>query len=224
MNTNTVYVANDGSVYANYEEALQHMIISQNIQYTFNMYPYQHTTLQNYSKMFVPNPNNQDLEDDILDTILSNEATSTNYNDFNHVPTINDMKLYHPTSDDIGLSEMPIEEMVHIYDHAYRYEILTDPTFPMTHKDDTFIPINEYIRIHYTKNKDGEFDVFLTGSYKKYVMLYLSDSIAGDISNINKTKFIIPCIRTGVRIHIPETCRRLYVHVTFNNYEPIQLL
>ena len=224
MNTSTVYVANDGSVYANYEEALQHMIISQNIQYTFNMYPYQHTTLQNYSKMFVPNPNNQDLEDDILDTILSNEATSTNYNDFNHVPTINDMKLYHPTSDDIGLSEMPIEEMVHIYDHAYRYEILTDPTFPMTHKDDTFIPINEYIRIHYTKNKDGEFDVFLTGSYKKYVMLYLSDSIAGDISNINKTKFIIPCIRTGVRIHIPETCRRLYVHVTFNNYEPIQLL
>ena len=224
-NKDSVYVASDGTTYSSYTEALQQQsIVQQTLRYTFNTYPHQHTPLQNYSKVYVSNPNNLDLEEDILDGLITTGMIEPDYNEMNHVPTINEVPLYHPILDDFGMIEMDVTDMIPLYDNTYKLEALTDPFFPMTHRDETIIPNNEYLVIHVEHNPDGSFTVYTSGTYHKSFMMYLSTSIIGNIANVNNTQLVIPCVRAGVRIHIPNTYHGLFIHVTMDDYTPMQLL
>ena len=224
MDKGAIFVGIDGTIYSSYEEALKHNITSQNISYTFNTYPKQHTTLQNNINHFIDYPNNQDLEEDILSTITTNE-TINDYNQMISIPSINDTKLYSPTLDDIGMTEYDVNKLIDVYDKTYKYEILTDKTFPNTHKDESMIPENKYVLLKYEVDQvNNVFNVTLSGNYDNYFALYLSDSMVGDITNATHTKFIIPFIRTGIIISIQNTYRRCYLHATVENCEPIQLL
>jgi hypothetical protein len=216
-----MYTDINGVVYASYEEALKHTIIDQHLQYTFNAYPIQHTTLQNYSKVFVPNPNNQDLEKDIMENIIY-EASTPSYTDLNHIPTINDTPIYYPTLDDLGMIEMDVMDLIPVYDKAFRNEIWYDVNFPMTHRDESMMKSKEYITLHANLNND-DIVVYATGTYHDYFMMYLSEKIDGRIDDNTYTKYVIPFVKTGVRIHLPNDCHWLYLHTTFDNYIPILL-
>lgn len=218
-----VYTDINGIVYSSYEEALQHTIIDQHLQYTFNTYPIQHTSLQNYSKVFVPNPNNRDLEKDIMENIVRDQLVGVpSYTDLNNIPTINDTPIYYPTLDDLGMVEMDVKDLIPIYDKAFRSEIWYDVNFPMTHRDESMMKNKEYITLHANLNND-DVVVYATGTYHDYFMMYLSEKLDGRIDDDTYTKYVIPFVKTGVRIHLPNECRGLYLHATFDNYIPILL-
>ena len=115
---------------------------------------------------------------------------------------------------------MDVMDLVPVYDRAYRDEIWYDVEFPMTHRDESMMKNKEYITLHFEAN---DVTVYATGTYHEYFMMYLSDSITGRIDD-EDTKYIIPYVKTGVRIHLPNECRGLYLHTTFENYIPILLI
>ena len=222
----TMYTDMYGMTYASFDEALSHIITQQNIRYTFNTFPTQHTQLQNYTKAFINYPNNKDLEPNIMETIISRDGVASDYDyrKYDNIPRINDTPLYYPTTDDLGIIEMDVMNMIPYYDKAYKREILTDPLFPMTHLDDTMVPHNAYLILHHILNTDGTFTVYATGTYHNYFMMYLTDTIDGRIQDSDHNESIIPFVRTGVRIILPKECRGLYLQTTFDNYDPIQLI
>jgi hypothetical protein len=226
FNQATMYTDMYGMTYSSFDEALSHIITQQNVRYTFNTFPTQHTQLQNYTRAFVNYPNNKDLEPNIMDTIVSRDGVASDYDyrKFDNIPRINDTPLYYPTTDDLGMIEMDVMKMIPYYDKAYKREILTDPTFPMTHLDDTMVPHKAYLILHHVLNADGTFTVYATGTYHNYFMMYLTDTTVGDVHDSNHTEMIIPFVRTGVRIILPKECRGLYLQTTFDNYTPIQLI
>jgi hypothetical protein len=145
MLKSNMYVGLDGKMYSSYENAFlsNQDIIQQDIRYTFNAYP-NHTKLQDFSKGII-NPNNKDVEINILNGYVSNSATS--YEDLYHYPTINGVQLHHVTTEQIGLYEIPFDDIIKEYDRVWKKEILDNELFPMTHRDSTMMS-DTYNRIH----------------------------------------------------------------------------
>lgn len=214
-NKGTVYIDINGNVYDNYQDAFlsNHEIIQQEIRYTFFSFP-NHTPLQNVTMGFVSNPNNIDMEENIMDFWQSN---STSYEECHNVPSINGVQLYHPNADDIGFREIPNTQIIPYFDKAWKKEILTDPLFPMTHFDGSMTEEEQYVLLHVTKNKHG-YLIYTTGNYPKYFSLYVSDMQYASIDHIDHTIQIIPFVRCGTRIQLDETTKGYWLHATVMNY------
>ena len=214
-NKTTVYIDINGNVYDNYQDAFlsNHEILQQEIRYTFFSFP-NHTPLQNVTMGFVSNPNNIDIEENILDLW---ESDATSYEACHNVPSINGIQLYHPNTDDIGFREIPNTQIIPYFDKAWKKEILTDPLFPMTHFDGSMTKEEQYVLLHVTKNEHG-YLIYTTGNYPKYFSLYVSDIQYASIDNIEHTIQIIPFVHCGTRIQLDESMHGYWLHATVVNY------
>lgn len=85
--TGTVYIGLDGSTYSSYKYALQSNanIVSQKIGYLF--YNNQNESLFNYTEDIISNPNNIDIDEDILDNIVIDDEVAS-YNQLHNIPTL----------------------------------------------------------------------------------------------------------------------------------------
>ena len=220
-NLSNVYVDLEGNVYTSYQEAFKSNkdVVYQSINFSFNGYP-NHNQYQNDTSAFVRNPNNIDIEDDIMDKwIDTTETESNDYNDLYNVPTLNGVEIYHPFSDDLGLREIPNIEVLDQLDKTWKLERTTDKFFPVTHYDDSMIEDDQYLLFH-IKETNESFVIYITGTYRKYFTLYLSKGQYSSIESATNTIKVIPFVRTGVRIELDKSIRGLWLHATNGNYIP----
>jgi hypothetical protein len=194
-------------------------VIQQAIQYQFYGFP-NHTNLQNNTRGFISNPNNVDVEVDIMSYWEEErESDVTNYNEFYNIPRLNGIPLYHPNTTDLGIFEIPINEIIKVYDHTWRYEIATNPLFPTTHMDDSMSYDQQYIIFH-VLFKDNKYWVYAKGTYAKYFTIYVSKSQTASIFNLSNTVKIIPLIKAGTCVLLDADTRGLWLHATIPNYVP----
>ena len=223
-----VYVALDGSVYTSYETAMlcNVDIMENRIQYTFYGFP-NHTKLQDYVGDMVSKPNNRDIEPNILESL---SLPTTDYRETWNVPLINGVPIYHVTTDQMGFQEIPNDKVLHAFDIAWKREILTNPNFPMTHRDASMVNDSIYqIHVHPSNDEDGMpnvdtsgmFVIYLSGVDATYQTLYISTSENAVISNTTHTQKIIPFVKPGTRIYIDQKYRGMWIHSTDDRYEPI---
>jgi hypothetical protein len=217
---NIVYIDLKGNVYDNYRQAFisNQEVIHQSIQYQFYGYP-NHIALQNLTKGFISNPNNLDLETDIMKYWESEGEQSDDYNDFYNIPSLNGIQLYHPNATDLGMFEVPIQEIVKVYDKTWNYEITTNPLFPTTHLDDSFAYDQQYIIFHILR-KDDKYWIYPKGTYPHYFTIYVSKSEKAGISNLSNTIKIIPLIKAGTCVLLDVDTRGLWLHATIPTYVP----
>ena len=216
-----IYIDLEGNVFSTYQQAIlsTHEILSQSIQYTFYGFP-NHTKLQNTVVGFIDNPNNYDLEKDIMENWKKTDETD--YNKLYNTPTINGVSIYHPITDDLGLYELPNEKILESLDQVWKYERLTNPLFAMTHLDSSMIRDQQYLLFH-VKEEDDHFVVYTTETYSHYFTLYVSDDMFANIENLDHTIKVIPLIRTGVRITLDKKYKGMWLHATIQNENPIKI-
>lgn len=216
--TGSIYMDLNGNTYSSYQLMMlsNSKIRYQNIQYRF--YFNTKSKLDTYTKNIIKNPNNQDIETDILSYITIPDNVTSYYELFN-IPSINGVDIFHPTTIDLGLLEIPHNEILKVYDKVWSKEITTNPLFPMTHKD--LISDSEFIRIH-VYDESEVFRITITGICDKFFTIYLSTTSTANIDNVNTVKKIIPMIKVGTNLIIDKTYRGLWVKSTFPT-APIQL-
>ncbi len=220
-NLSNVYIDLEGNTYTSYQAAFKSNkdVVYQSINFSFNGYP-NHNQYQNSTTAFMRNPNNIDIEDDIMDKWVDNtEAEDHNYNNFYNTPTINGVEVYHPFSDDLGLREVPNIEILDQLDKTWKLERMTNNQFPTTHYDDSMIEDDQYLLFH-IKETDTSFVIYTTGTYRKYFTLYMSKGQYSSIESAANTVKVIPFVRTGVRIELDKSIRGLWLHATNGNYIP----
>jgi hypothetical protein len=229
MKRGNVYIATNGKAYTTYERALMSNLDfrQQNLQYTFYGYP-NHTNLQDYIGDIKPDPNNRDIETNILSYLKLQDVSD--YNDIWNVPSINGVDLYHLTTTDLGIEEVPSQMILDAYDNAWKREILTNPIFPMSHSDGSMRRNNDYNI--YVRASDDERDgmpnidtsnmfvIYTTGSSAKYQSLYISTSETALISDTSCTLKIIPFVKNGTKIYIDQKYEGMWVHSTDSKYQP----
>jgi hypothetical protein len=175
--------------------------------------------LDTYTKDIISNPNNHDIETDIL-SYLTISDTVTSYNEIFNIPSINGVPLQHPTTMDLGLLQIPSDQILAVYDKVWAKEITTNPLFPITHRD--LIHTNQYVLIH-VYEEENSFRIMTTGIYDKLFTIYISTSNSSSIQNTQTTKKIIPMIQLGTGLLIDKSYRGLWVHTTIPNTTPIQI-
>lgn len=218
---NIVYMDLKGNVYTTYKQAFlsNQDVIHQAVQYQFYGFP-NHTNLQNNTRGFISNPNNVDIETNIMKYWeTEGEDLVTDYDAFYNIPRLNGVPLYHPNTTDLGMFEIPIDEIIKVYDHTWRYEITTNPFFPTTHLDDSMSYDQQYIIFH-VLYKDNKYWVYAKGTYSKYFTIYVSKSETASIYNLEKTMKIIPLIKAGTCVLLDADTRGLWLHATIPNYVP----
>ena len=206
-----VYMGIDGTAYSSYERALlsKKDITQQDIRYTFNSYP-NHTKLQDYIGDMLPDPKNRDVEPNILEGLVTDTL---------NVPSINGVSLYHVTTEQLGLCETPFQDILDVYDKTWKKEILTNPLFPTTHADSSWINRSfNQLRV----KRDGDmYRILIKGIYDKYQTLYISKTETGEIDDTPNTLKIIPFIKNGTIIHIDQKYHGMWIHSTNKTYKPI---
>ena len=215
----SVYMDLEGNTFSSY----QLMMISnskiryQNIKYRF--YFNTKHPLDTYTKNIIPNPNNKDIETDILSYIQIDE-TAESYYDLYNIPTINGVDIYHPTTSDIGLLEIPPEKIFDVYDKVWAKEIAMNPLFSITHRD--VISGTEFVNIKIHDRSDY-FEIIPVGICDKFFTIYLSTTSTSNINNTTHTKKIIPMVKVGTILIVDKSYHGLWVHSTFPNSNPVQL-
>jgi len=208
-----VYIDLYGNVYTSYDEAIRsgHTFLEQHLRFRYNGPP-NHTPLQNSTMGYITNPNNNNIEQDIMDFFPKYEERhpSNNYNDYYNIPLINGVPLYHLFTDDIGLHEIENTKILDALDDAWKYERITNPLFPTTHRDDSMIIEQQYLLIH-VKEDFNKYVIYTTGTYSRYFTIYLTEH---QWEEMDHAKMIIPIIRTGTRIELPKSVKGLWVHAT----------
>ena len=221
-NKEPIYIDINGNVYDSYQQAFlsTHEIMQQDIRYAFHGFP-NHTPLQNTTVGFIANPNNVDLEENIMDTwndgTHADDTYHDSYEEYYNIPRINGIQLYHPNTDDIGLREIPISQIIPYFDQAWKKERLTNPLFPMTHFDGSMNLEEQYVLLHISKNENG-YIIYTTGNYAKYFTLYISKNQYSSIESLNHTLQIIPFVHCGTRIQLDESMHGYWLHATVVNY------
>lgn len=223
--TDTIYLDLHGNIFGSYEVALlsNAMIREQTKRYRFNTL--EHKQIHDYTKNIIPNPNNKDVEVDILDMISLDTSNITSYQQLYHIPSINGIPLMHITSDQLGLLPAPIEKVIESFDQVWKKEILTNPLFLMTHKDLTLEKEHQtlYLKIREYDNDSSMLIVYASGTLSNYFTLYISELSNGTIDDVNHTLKIIPFIRTGVYVLIEKEYKGMWLHSTFENCKPIKI-
>lgn len=205
-----VYIGLDGSLFISYKHALHSnmSIVDQNTVFSYNIG--QHNSIHDYIGNIIDDPNNIDTEPDILESIEFED--SNNYNDIVNIPSINGKTLYHLTTESIGISEIPYDEMISEFNKVWKYEMLTDPLFVNDH----------HALVDYTgpkfriKKSDNEITITITGNYEKYFTLFISKNIDDVISDVNNVVKVIPFVRTGIQIIIDDSYQNMWLKSTVN--------
>ena len=217
--TGSVYMDLFGNTFSSYTLM---MLSNSNIRYQSIQYRFYFNTkssLDTYTKGIISNPNNHDIETDIL-SYLTISDTVTSYNEIFNIPSINGVPLQHPTTMDLGLLQIPSDQILAVYDKVWAKEITTNPLFPITHRD--LIHTNQYVLIHLYE-EENSFRIMTTGIYDKLFTIYISTSNSSSIQNTQTTKKIIPMIQLGTGLLIDKSYRGMWIHTTIPNTTPIQI-
>ena len=211
-----VYIDLYGNYYHTntYESFLQMMlnnryIVEQHIDYMF--YNLQHNTLFEYTKHIVNNPNNHDVEPNILDGLRLSETH--NYREMIHLPTFNGVTLYNMSIKDLGLHEINNNVILDMYDKIWKHESIVNPYIPLHHTSDILnIPV-----IKYKKDIDNDcYHIDVCGQYDGFFTIYISSSPTADIDDTSHTIQIIPFVNCGISIQLNDInkYKKKYVHTT----------
>ena len=217
--TGSVYMDLFGNTFSSYTLM---MLSNSNIRYQSIQYRFYFNTkssLDTYTKDVIPNPNNNDIETDIL-SYLTISDTVTSYNEIFNIPSINGVPLHNPTTMDLGLLQIPPSSIFAVYDKVWSKEITTNPLFPITHRD--LIYQNQYVLIR-VYEEDNSFRIMTTGVYDKLFTIYISTSDSTSIQNKTTTKKIIPMINLGTGLLIDKSYRGMWIHTTIPNTTPVQI-
>ena len=216
--TGGVYMDLEGHTFSSYLLMLNsnRNIRYQNIKYRF--YWNTKSDLDVYTKGIIPDPNNKNIEVDILDYV-SIPDNVTSYNELYNIPTLNGVPIYHPTTNDLGIMEIPAEKINALYDRVWRENICMDPLFPMTHID--LISSTQFIKLHVYEESDC-MRITSTGIYNGFFTLFITTSDSSSIENTTETKKIIPMISLGTNVLISKSYQGMYLQCTFPT-ETIQI-
>jgi hypothetical protein len=215
-----LYVDLNGFMYTSHNIAQGRNIYTGGIKYQFNSNNQQ--PIHTYTKSIISNPNNKNIERDILDTVDIRSDT-TRYDELFNIPSINGVDIYNPKSYHLGLVETPNDKILEMFDTIWRREQCTNPIFPMTHivdSDNTLLMHSRY------SPKDESYILYATASrgYDGFFTLYISKSPSGKIDDSTNTVKILPFIRSGVFVYVDKSYMGLWLHCTLPNISPIKIL
>lgn len=225
MTQGNVYVDINGKTYGSYRLALlsNKAFVDQSIRYLFNTS--NHTKFNDYTRSIDNHPNNNDIEDNILDQLTYDDSNITKYTQLYNKPSINGITIYNMSSTDLGLSEIPVDKLINMYDEVWKKEIITDPLFVTTHKEIT--ATENHIVLH-SKPATGlgypdSIVVYASGISEKCFTLYVSKSHNGRITDLANTVKIIPLIRVGTYAIIEKEYSGMWLHCTESDVETIKI-
>lgn len=213
----SVYIDITGKTYASYTLASKsgNSICGQDIKYSFNANNQQ--PMQTYTSSIVSNPNNRNIEKNILDTLDLDEV-------FN-VPSINGVDIYDPRSYHLGLVETPNQKILEMFDKVWRREQCTNPLFPSTHMEELGLIDGEKVILHSKySGEDDKYILYATGVCEDFFTFYISRESNGRIDEIQNTIKIIPFIRTGVFVYVDKSVQGRWLCCTHPNVKPIKIM
>lgn len=215
-----LYVDLNGFMYTSHNIAQGRNIHTGGIKYQFNSNNQQ--PIHTYTKSIISNPNNKNIERDILDTV-DIQSDTTRYDELFNIPSINGVDIYNPKSYHLGLVETPNDKILEMFDTIWRREQCTNSVFPMTHiidSDNTLLMHSRY------SPKDESYILYATASrgYDGFFTLYISKSPSGKIDDSTNTVKILPFIRSGVFVYVDKSYMGLWLHCTLPNISPIKIL
>jgi hypothetical protein len=229
-----LYMDINGNTYGTYKLALlsNSRIRYQDIKFTFNANV--HTNINDHTKDIIPNPNNKDLEEDILSYVTFDDS-STDYNKLYNIPTINGVSLFHPKLQGLGIDETPNEDIIKKFDMIWKLEEITNPMFPMTHREGRHIEDEDILKLHIKLitephwngldiDTTGMYLIYATGPVERYFSLYISKLSDGAIDDVNNTVKIIPFIMPGVYVLIDPKYTGMWLHSTHGKTKPIHIV
>ncbi len=227
-----LYMDINGNTYGTYKLALlsNSRIRKQNIRYTFNANT--HSNVNDHTKDIITNPNNKDLEGDILSYVTFDDS-STDYNRLYNIPSINGITLFHPKLQDLGIEEILNDDIIKQFDMVWKLEETTNPLFMMTHrkdnnKDDVLkLHIKLITEPHWNGldiDTTGMYLIYAAGSVDKYFSLYISKTSDGVINDTTNTLKIIPFIMPGTYVLIESKYAGMWLHSTYENTKPIHIV
>lgn len=201
MPTGTMYMDLEGRVFSSY---LLMKLANIHTRYQSIQYKFQ-CNVQSGLDKYLPenhNPHNQDLEVDILSYINTDDVI-TSYRQLYHIPTINGVSVYHPTTSDLGLLEIPHDHIRALYQSTWSREICTNPLFGIEQP-------REYVNLHI--QKDGnDYRIYTTGCYDGFFSFYISNTEDGPIEQV------IPMLSIGTAIILPDTYTNKWIQCSYNN-------
>lgn len=211
--TGPIYSDLSGNMFGSYIQALasNKAIRYQTVKYAFGTNT--QSEIDKYANDIVLNPNNIDVETDIM-SFISTDGEATSYNELYNIPSINGIPLRHPTIEDLGMTEIPNSEIISRYNKTWAYEICTRVDFPLTHMD--LLNSSERVRLH-ASIFDNQYRVYTTGICSKYFTLFISNTIDGTPTQV------IPMIQLGTSILLPVSYEGKWIRCTFPGTVPIQL-
>jgi hypothetical protein len=183
--------------------------IKQSIRFGFNTN--NASTLDTYIGNYVDNPNNADIEDDIMNDIVQ---SSSSYYDI----SINGKTIKNVLLDDLGFIEITSEQLMPMLNDVWKYERLTD--FDM---DTSFEYLSdegdeEFIQLHCKYDAEEDvYNVYASGKYNGYFSAFITRDPSKNIADINNTEKIITALRLGVTISIPSEYVGMYLKTTAKN-------
>lgn len=218
-----VYIDLNGNTYSSFKTASMKPVYCENVQYTFNTNNQQ--KMQTYTTSIISNPNNKNIEADILDTIVFDNPTPTYYEELFNIPSINGVDIFHPMSHNLGLVETPNEKIIDELDRVWSREACTNPMFPITHHTGMDLIEGERVVLHARYSSLlGKYVITTTGVSNSFFTLYISKNSDGSIDDSTKTLTIIPFIRTGVIVYVDSSCRGNWLCCTHPNVKPVKIM
>ena len=169
------------------------------------------STIDTYLGNYVDNPNNADIEHDIMLDIVQ---SSSSYYDI----SINGTTVKNVLLDDLKGIEIDAKMMMKMLNDVWKYERLTD--FDM---DTSFEYVSDtgdetFIQLHCKYNQeDDTYDVHTSGKYEGYFSVYITKDPTADISDTNNTERIVTVMRLGVTLSIPSEYAGMYLKTTAGN-------
>ena len=181
--------------------------------------------MQTYTRSIISNPNNINLEKDILETVQFNLDNPTYYEELFNIPSINGVDIYSPKSYHLGLIETPNKKILEMFDKIWRREQCTDPLFPSTHIRDLGLIDGENVVLHTRySGKDDMYVLYASGISNGFFTFYISKSPSGKIDDTANTLKILPFIRTGVFVYVDKSVQGRWLHCTHPNVKPIKIM
>ena len=228
-----VYIDINGNSYSTYRLAMlsNNRIHKQDIKFVFNANV--HKRIHDYTKNIIPRPNNKDYEEDILSYVTFTD-TIDSYEQLYNIPTLNGVTLFHPKLNDLGITEVPSDDLIKEFDKVWKYEELTNPLFVTTHREGSHANddiLKTHIKLitepHWNGleiDTSGMYLIYATGPVEKYFSFYISKTSDGAIDDVDNTVKIIPFIMPGVYVLIDHKYEGMWIHCTHGRTKPIHIV
>jgi uncharacterized protein YlbG (UPF0298 family) len=157
--------------------------------------------------------------------LTTDDSTIDSYTELDNKPSINGINIYNMNSTDLGLNEIPINDIIKKYDEVWKKEIIMNPLFIMSHRDNykTMDKVILHRRSASALGYPNAIAVYASGYSDKYFTLYISKSSNGKINEIMNTVKVIPFIRVGIYAIIEKEYEGLWLHCTEPNVQSIKI-